>query len=72
MQSHFLLLSTARAEGQIRHSKLLKGSVRNTTPGPLCSRQVAKCPTEHLRDCEGWLLLKEQGRKAERSNKTKE
>lgn len=68
MQSHFLL-STARAEGQIRYSKLLKGSVRNTIAGPSVSRQV---PHKASQGCEGWLLLKEQGRGAERSNKTQE
>lgn len=68
MQSHFLL-STARAEGQIRYSKLTKGSVRNTIPGPAVHRQE---PHKASQGCEGWLLLKEQGRGAERSNKTQE
>lgn len=44
MQSHSLLLSTARAEGQIRYSKLTKGSVRNTIPGPAVQQAGTQVP----------------------------
>lgn len=43
MQSHFLL-STAWAEGQIRYNKLMKGSVRNTIPGPAGQQAGTQVP----------------------------
>lgn len=47
MQSHFLLLSTARAEGLIGHSKLLKGGVRNPVPGPAVQQAGPQVPMAH-------------------------
>ena len=88
MQSHFLLLSTAWAEGLIRYSKLLKGSIRNPIPGPAVHRAGTQVPMAHWEPgallpaaaldpggCEGWWLLaknRAEGQKGAREKTQRE
>lgn len=72
MQSHFPLLSAAWAEGQIRYSKAAEGQREKRHCWPTVQQAGSQGPHKASQGSEGWLLLKEQGRGAERSNKTQQ